>query len=354
MTRSTKLRSLSCLSLLALTASARGQEASWLTHFRIGMSIGLNIKTEFKTTGTFPTTSNSPGDPTNPNVDHIYDDGYVRVDSTGNAPVPDPPNLPATSFWGYQNASQLTGAAPNQILTYHATKTFTGSAESSSDDSVHLGFDMAYGRSIAEWQRVAIGWEFGFNLTPVNAKDRQPISGSAVQSRATYNTGGSTIPSAPYSGPFLAAGSPLINAAGTALPDTVIPGTINGTRSIDAMLYQFRLGPLIRWEMYPRWTLNGSAGGAFGLVNIDYRFDESIDLINGTSTASHGKFGDLDTTFGGYASAVVMYDTGYNWEAFLGGHFIAMGDSKVSSGGREAKIDLGSAFYITVGINWTF
>lgn len=353
MIRSTKLRSLSYVSLLALAASGRAQD-TWLRHFRVGMSFGLNIKTEFKTTGSLPISGSSPGDPTNASVDHFYDDGYVRVDDTGNAKDPNT-GVPSTAFWGYQSNSQLTGAAPNQVLTYHSSKFFTGSGNNSADASPALGFDMAYGSTIAKWERLAVGWEFGFNLTTVGAKDRQPIAATLTQAVHTYGTGGTAnIPAAPYNGPFNSAGNPLINAVGTALPDITLPGTITGTRSLDSLLYQFRLGPQIRWEMVPRWTLNGSLGGAFGLVDADYTYNEKINLTNGSVTSNRGKFGALDTIYGGYAGAVVMYDTGNQWEAYLGAHFFTMSDAKVSSGSREAKMGLGAAIYISAGINWTF
>jgi hypothetical protein len=353
MIRSTKLRSLSCLSLLAVAASAQGQDA-WIKHFRIGMSFGLNIKTDFKTTGTFPISGSAPGDPTNAFMDHFYDDGYVRLDDTGNARDPDT-GIPSTAFWGYQSASQLTGAAPNQTLTYHSSKFFTGSGNNSADASPALGFDMAYGGTFAKWERLAVGWEFGFNLTTIGAKDRQPIAATLTQGQYQFGSGGTTpMPAAPYNGTFVSAGNPLINAVGTALPDLIVPGTINGTRSLDALLYQFRLGPQLRWEFYPQWTLNGSFGGAFGLVDADYRFDEKINLANGTTASNRGKFGSLETTYGGYAGAVVMFDTGNRWEAYLGTHFITMSDAKVTSGNREAKMGLGGAVYISAGINWTF
>ena len=50
----------------------------WTRHFRIGAMVGMNIKANFKTKGTFNISGNNP-------AKVIYDDGYVRVDDTGNA-----------------------------------------------------------------------------------------------------------------------------------------------------------------------------------------------------------------------------------------------------------------------------
>src|ERR1017187_10992245 len=50
----------------------------WTRHFRIGAMVGFNISANFNTKGTF----NIPG---NNAANGIYDNGYVRVDDTGNA-----------------------------------------------------------------------------------------------------------------------------------------------------------------------------------------------------------------------------------------------------------------------------
>jgi hypothetical protein len=49
-----------------------------------------------------------------------------------------------------------------------------------------------------------------------------------------------------------------------------------------------------------------------------------------------------------------MYDTGNDWEAFLGAHIISMPDGHLSLGGREATMHLGAQVYLTAGINWSF
>jgi hypothetical protein len=80
----------------------------WTRHFRVGALIGLNIKANFNSRGTFAVTGNNP-------AKGIYDDGYVRPDpQTGNDGL--------TSFWGYNNASQYNAAA--QTLQMHATNSY--------------------------------------------------------------------------------------------------------------------------------------------------------------------------------------------------------------------------------------
>jgi hypothetical protein len=336
--------------------SARAQsddEESWLRHFRIGGSFMLNVSTEFKTSGTFNVTRQPPS----ARGGISYDDGFVGVDANNNAPLPGT-TTPATTFWGYNDASQYDAA--NNRLTFHGTDSYTGSGFDKVSD-IPLGFDMVYGGTIRKWEHVAIGGEFGFGFNIFQTRDHHSFPASLVQTVDQYDT--STIPnfpSAPYSGPE--SGQPS-TPGGSAPPLLSTPvsstqinanGTIGGTRSLEGILYNFRLGPMIRWEFYPRWTLNGSAGGALAIFDAEYHFNEVISSTTAGSVASRGKFGTTDLKFGGYGGAVIMYDTGNQWEPYLGAHFITMQDGKVSSGGREAIMHLGAAVYITAGINWTF
>lgn len=345
-----KLRGLSLLSVFTFAAASHAEDGDWLRHFRIGGSVGMNISTEFKTAGTF---SLNPGPP-NARGGITYDDGFVGVDETGNAPVPDSTE-PATVFWGYNSKSQLNAAG--DTLTFHQTKSFSASG-TGKDDVFPPGFDMVYGGTFRQWDHVAIGGEIGFNLTVFGARDRKPMAATLTQRVDQYSTGGTLIPEPPYTGPesrLGAGGSPaVINSTPIQQPDLTTAGTVSGSRSLDGILYNFRLGPLVRWEFLPYWTLNASAGGAVGIFDAEYEFNETISASATSSVHNRGTFGTTNVKYGGYAGAVVMYDTGNYWEAFLGAHFMSLQDGKVASGGREATMKLGATVFITAGINWTF
>jgi len=354
------LRGVSVGSLIAAAATTvRAQDDSndafggWLRHFRIGGSFMVNVSTEFKTTGTFPV--NRP--PPSAAGGISYDDGFVGIDKTGNSPLPGT-TTPATTFWGYSDASQVDAAANR--LTFHGTDSFTGSgSEKISDNPV--GFDMVYGGTFREWEHVAIGGEFGFGFNVFQTRDHRPLSATLSRTVDQYDISGiSPFPTTPYSGPesgepsHVGGTAPVLPAEPVSSGNEVVPGTIGGTRSLEGILYHFHVGPMVRWEFYPRWTLNASAGGAFGIFDAEYHFNETISSTAGSSLSNSGKFGTTDLKVGGYAGAVVMYDTGNQWEPYLGAYFMSLGDGKVSSGGREAIMHLGGAINITAGINWSF
>src|SRR5262245_40466060 len=200
MTRSnSKLRGLSFISVLSVAASTHA-EGDWLRHFRIGGSVGMNIKTEFKTSGLFnvnPTPPSGRGGVT-------YDDGFVGVDDTGNEN-----NL--TTFWGYNSSSQYNSTSDR--LTFHQTQSFSASGFEKSDD-FPPGFDMVYAGTFRRWDRVAIGGELGFNLTVFGAREKSPMNAILTQRVDQYDVGGTVLPSAPYSGPEAGRGTtaPVISS----------------------------------------------------------------------------------------------------------------------------------------------
>src|SRR5262245_34183075 len=72
----------------------------WTRNFRLGMQVAFNIQADFALDGVIPTGGGDPGLPGIPGLNHFYDDGYVRVDNTGNSGG-------LTSYWGYQSATQF-------------------------------------------------------------------------------------------------------------------------------------------------------------------------------------------------------------------------------------------------------
>jgi hypothetical protein len=179
------------------TRTARADDENWTRNLRVGMQIGLNIHADFKTGGQFGISGSAPG----PGVgvtraDHVYDDGYVKVDATGNAA---PAGVPLTSFWGYNSANQLVG----QTLTFHSANSVNiAGAASSAGDEPYLGFDMAYGGTIGYWgwPQARVGWEFGFGFLPITISDNRNLSGTFNRTVDQFSTGGIIVPQAGYQG----------------------------------------------------------------------------------------------------------------------------------------------------------
>lgn len=305
----------------------------WTRHFRIGAMVGFNISANFSTKGTF--NINRPAG--------VYDDGYVRTDSSGNA-------FGQTGYWGYNNASQLSGST----LTMHNTSSYTTSGNSQDSGSVFPGFDMAYGGELWDWGRARIGWDFGFGLLPISITDNSPMSASVVQSTYTFNTGGIVVPGAPYQGGFNRNGEPTISVTPTSTTTTNISGgTVTGSRKLDVMLYTFRLGPSLYWDLNRSLGLSVSGGPTLGLVSGNYDYNEIIST-GGPGIVNRGQVGGTDVVYGGYVNASLMYHVEENGDIYVGVQYMPLGDATIGGGGREGRLNLGGQIYISAGINWPF
>jgi hypothetical protein len=314
----------------------------WTQHFRIGALVGLNINAKFSMNGTFNISGNNP-------ANGIYDDGYVRVDNTGNAGG-------QTAYWGYDNNSQYNLA--NQTLTMHANTSFSAANSANDDGGPFPGFDMAYGDDLWYWEHARVGWEVGFDLLPISITDNQPMSAAVNQSTYVFNTGwpaGVPIPSAPYQGlPNGGPGEPTISSAPPSVTSqTLQGGTITGTHSLDVMFYALRLGPSFSWDLSKQVGISLAVGPAVGVVSGDYKYDETI-TINGISVHNSGRFGATDMVFGGYVNATAMYRVEKHGDIYAGVQYMPMTDATFSSAGREGRLNLNGQIYFTVGVNWPF
>lgn len=315
----------------------------WTRHLRLGAQVGLNLKGDFKIGGQYAVSGTQPGAVGVSGVNHTYQDGYVKVDDTQNAGG-------LTSYWGYENASQVSGGQ----LLMHSTDSFsTGSSRTSADAGPQIGLDLAYGGELTLWHRTLIGWDFGFGFMPVNVKDKNVRAATLSQSTYAFDISGlSSIPTDPYHGGSSGLG-PLIGDQATFVGQSNASGFLGGTRELDYTLYQFRLGPTFYWDLGSRLALQTSLGGAMGLLSGGYRFNET--LTTGTSSVRNiGKIDNTDLVYGGYANATLLWRSGEKADLFVSAQFLTLGNSTVSGGGREATLKLGRGVFFSAGINWPF
>jgi hypothetical protein len=99
--------------------------------------------------------------------------------------------------------------------------------------------------------------------------------------------------------------------------------------------------------------VSASAGGVVGLVTGDYRYDEMASFASG-AVHNSGKFGKTEPTYGGYINALALFHLEEHADLFAGVQFMPLTDVTFRQSGREAKLDMGSGFYFTAGINWPF
>ncbi len=331
------------LALLARTAYGQDED-DWWQHLRVGVPVLFNVKAHFSVNGQFNLNSEAGATGVS-GVNHVYDDGYVKVDDTGDARL-------QTGYWGYQNASQYNPAT--HTLTMESDTAFTASGSAGKDAQPFAGFEAAYGTDLWRLRSVRIGWEIGASLMPIHITDDQPLAATVNQSLYTFNTGTIIVPIAPYnggSGPQ--GGEPTIYDTATAAGSASVPGTVTGTRQLQLMLYTIRLGPTFDWNFATNTALQIGAGPALGIVNGNYKFDETI-ITAGGSAQNSGSLGTTKTAFGGYVNASVTYRLVNHGDVYLGAQFMPLGNVNMSFPGRQASLDLRQALQFSAGINWPF
>ena len=315
------------------------------TRNRVGLNfrLGYNISAEFKGLGGFPAQTN-PGPPAGGGVDREYDDGYNRVDVSGN-------NGGLTWNWGYDNASQVPG---NDTVVMHSTSGIGNASTGEMHDDPHPGFELTYGRDLGEAWKGRWGWEGAFGFSDLEIRQRGMLSGDLTRLSDAYALNGVVPPLAPYAGSFSGPG-PLIGDSPSRTIEQVSGGAlVGGVREFDASFYGVRTGPYWDLALSDKALVSLSGGLAMAVVDGEFGYRESVTVSGQTLASSSGRNADTDFLLGGYASVMFHYLLRDDLRAYGGAQYQNLGSYDNGADGREAKIDFGAVFFLTMGFNYSF
>ena len=328
-------------SAASLAADGDGDLASSTnkTRYTVRGRLGLNIKAKLTGIGSFPAATDIGG--TGSALDHFYDDGYVRVDTSGNAGG-------QTWYWGYDNASQISG---NNIL-FHSASASVGASREVSDDPQY-GVEMVFNREIGlVGDKCRWGIEAAFGWTGIELRDSRSLPASITSVTDSYAfEPGTTPPAAPYQGSFQGPGfvisdTPIRSSA-------TVPATITGFRDLRADLFVGRLGPYLEVPLSSRLQLSLSGGLAVGVLYSEFSFRERINYST-TSTVISGSRRDGDALYGGFVGASLNYKFDNRWNASIGAQFESLGARDHAVAGHSAEFDLGKSVYVSFGVGYSF
>lgn len=315
----------------------------WPLHIRVGGLVGLQAKADFKMGGTFGVSSSNPGG-AGSRSDHIYDDGYVRVDDTGNAEG-------YTSYWGYQDASQYDGV---NTLTFHSATAYNTSGTAQQDSGVLPGLELAFGGHLWRYRSAWIGWEAGLDWLAINIADENPQTATVTRTVHQFNTGGILLPGTPYNGGSSGIGPTIRDFATVVSTNQTTSGSVSGSRELEVSLFAFRLGPTAHWELTRQLAVAVSAGPVVGVVSGNLKYDEQITVPGTPATSNVGKSSSTELVYGGYVNAMLMFHAVDHGDIYLGAQYMPLSSSTFTAPGREAKLDLSGGLYFMAGINWPF
>lgn len=313
------------------------------TRLSFGPRLGYSIKAQFSNNPA-PFANNPATDPGDPisGVDHEYDDGYVRVDGSGNANG-------STWNWGYENASQVVGDS----MEFHSTRSNLafGPSNSEAKDDPQYGGELTYQRVIRTVGNSGLGGlEAAFSFTDLDLESRANGAGPSTLITDRFALNGVVPPGPGYNGTFTGPGALL----GDIPTRTTAPATSTSQESLSGEIYGFRLGPFLEWEMGPRLSVALSAGLSLAPTRIDYDFSETTQSVLGGTFTTSGSSSTTRLLYGGYAGATLRYDIDERWGFYVGAQFQRLNDLKLSVGAREALLDQSETLYGTAGLSFRY
>jgi hypothetical protein len=321
----------------------------------VGYQMGFNLNARFKNIGAF-TSPNNPGPATN-GVDHFYDDGFNRVDATGNnhGVDADGDHNQTTWFWGYQDSSQHV----DNTIQMH-TSSSRGATSRDNNEDPQPGFNITYSRELYRDE----GWRFGvdtaFGYTDLNIKDSHPHTAMVTRLTDTYAIpqldGGYFVPDPPYSGDSTNAGRIISDTPSrsiTSNPDQ----SITGTREFGADLFGFKLGPYVEIPVNKTVSVSFNGGLAMVYAYSSFRYNEFVQRAGSDVVTNLRGQGNKDgLLFGAYIGGNVAVALNPQWSAIAGAQWQNVGTYThvAHKTGEKAVLDLSQTIFLTVGLGYSF
>ena len=332
-----------------------------ICHADFGVRVGasFNVNADFSHGSVQNPNATNPGtDPAGGYIvqDRFYDDGFNRVDSANNA-LPFGVTLPggvtggATSFWGYQDNTQVDVGAGTVAMNSTTTTLDAGGFSESQDGAlptVELYWDgelvqgdvwtLGFSTGL-RWQSVEVDGSDAFGSTAVTITDTFsfPVGGGAVIDPGTLQ------PVEPYQG--TAGPGPLLGDNPSRAVAVASP-VVNSKREIDADLFAFNLGPTATVKLTDRCAAAFSGGATLGYMDSKFSYDDGA--------AGRGSANDNEWLIGAYLGLDVVYQVDEMWFVSLGGTYTYLEDFEQDADGREASVEFDESFILRIGVGASF
>src|ERR1051325_7553181 len=246
-----------------------------LNRFSVSYRLGFNLHADFKNLGGYVPVK-SPGPDSGGGVDRYYDDGFDRVDISTNAGG-------LTWYWGYSRTNQLSG---DGTVLMSGSSSSAGAASKGVSDDPSQGFELTYRGQIAAADNWRWGIEAAFGYLEFHVHDGRALLADVSRTSDAYALNGVIPPVAPYTGTFGGPGALISDSPGRSFRMIPNGASITGPRSLDASIYSFRLGPYLEIPLAQKLSLNLSGGVVLVDVDGDFRFQETVTILDTGASAT--------------------------------------------------------------------
>ena len=340
------------VSTLAVGTQAQ-DNGSWMDRLGLGYHGALNITAKFSGLGGF-TSLNTPGvagataDTAAPGtVVRTYDDGFIGVDNSQNAGG-------TSTYWGYNNSSQVVGGA----IQMHSSSSPATASTGNVGNEIRNGIELSYFQPLGGSNHWRWGVDGALNWTPISVRDTRPLLGDIITLTHAFDLGGVTPPPVPpnYVGPVAGPGAPQLGTGATDLGTTTQTGaaSIVGRRSVEANLFGLRVGPYLEYDLCRTVSFDLGAGFAGSLMDSKFSYDDVVTISGLGSQVSSGADHSLGFIYGGYVRGQVNLKLCKSATLFGGAELDSLNDFTQSAGVAHAQINLGTIVNVTGGIRFRF
>jgi len=228
------------------------------------------------------------------------------------------------------------------------------------DDDPQQGMEFLYSLAIGPVGRFSWGLEGAFGFGGLDIRDSRSLTSDVNVVTDTFDisnleAGGGPPPAPGTPSPGRSGTTALILVEPASRTSAIYPGaTVTGYRSVEADVFDFRVGPYVEFQLARRVGLTLSGGLGLAFVDSTFAFNETMQLPGAGQLVNAGYGTESDLLVGGYAAANMYYAVTDAWRLFAGAQYRNMGAFNQTVNGAEVKVDFGNAFYTALGVSYSF
>ena len=313
----------------------------------LSLRFGLNIHAKFMGIGGNFGPGATPG---------FYDDGYVV---TANPPNTSP-NPSYTTYWGYDNVSQLVGSGPASytgVALSHSTAVGFAPDASVGGNKPYAGFELSYDRELfvkEDWHDMRFGVEAALNYMNMSLKNSSAYNGVTVST--TTDIYG--FPIAAAAPPFADSGLPgqqALHVPADSTGTVLSPGaTFLAQDHFNADLWGGRLGPYVELPLSEKLNLRLSGGLAVGWLSGNDSWTQTLTPSEGNPITDSGGGHASKWLWGYFASLDATWQFNKRWAVDGAVQYQDLGRFDRTFQGREVQLDLSRSLFLEAGISYSF
>jgi hypothetical protein len=308
----------------------------------------LNVESDFSGLGSF----NSAFAPQPPGGgrDYEYEDGYVRVDITGNA-------MGLTGYWGYDNASQYD--AGNETLSFNLTSGLANGRAGETEDyspgfEIFAYYDMG---GIADFQGKPVSWGFkgGLHYAKISTGGSRALTTDVLRITDSYDASGFFLfPPPGYRGTIGGNGG-LLGDSPTRTQEIIANGgSIATDLDLDVDLITFTVGPYIQIPVAEKFSVSAEAGVSVSIAHGDYEFDTLTSITGLPDQAAAGDETRTVILPGLYAGVSAIWQLTDRFGIHGSARYQYIDQFSIDANGSDASLSFDGAAVVSLGGVWSF